>query len=1453
MNLKNKFKKLTSAVLTLAMGAGFASNFMQVAKNTNVLAADGSAHTQDIYSVNDGISAETNFVIERNASAETQWYTIDGTVAYCLDHGAQSGGGSNAPLTVYEVFTSADALAGNTYSQAISSSSIYGTLNYTHTFTLRDMAIYSYIIQNGGHDGIARAVTQLAIWLSASEYSNINSRIQSDVNKAGVYGDQARALYEAAVAYADAGGKPLLNVKVYSSGNAWYQTFMMATYEKVTGSFELQKSNSCPELTAGNSQYSLAGAVYALRDAAGATVATLTTDANGYAKVDNIPVGTYTLVEVTAPKGFELSTEVKTVTVGNGETTHADVSDKPMNDPLVIELNKIQENGNVENPYSMEGAEFTVKYYDAQYATVADLPAQPTRTWVLKTIKSKSGKYLVMLNNKYFVSGDEFYKDQLGLITLPLGTITVEETKAPEGYTLKNKTLDVNGNELATVDNGVALMNIVDVNGIGKVNAGNVYTIAENAQRGSLELQKKDLNNDNATPQGDATLGVATYEIINDNEYGVQALAADGTSLGVAQNKGDVVTTIQTDATGHFKSSDNFLSYGNYIIKEVGAPTGYQIKGVTESNFSITHDGASIELTSLSDSVQVGGFKLVKWDSDTLSTRAQGEAVLGNAKYELVNASVNPVWVNGVKYGVGEKIMEFETDANGNYESEKNLPYGTYTINEIAAPVGYKLSGTISSTFSIRNHEEVVSQEGAIKNDVITGKLKLHKTFNETNSSDFVKNEENAKFGVVLKKYVTQYGSVKEALKHTSEFTDKEWDVITTDANGEATTRDLAYGHYVVAQIDSDPALEAVMITNTAEFVVDTENQPVKTFEASNLSKEYRVRLLKTDKETGKSVTFNSASFKIKNEDGEYVTMRVGKKKYDTFKTTSENLGQPAGTVWADAEDDNGSVVTPLTLLPGKYTLEEVETPWGFVKGQDLEFTVGKGFIDDGSHDIDGEPVVNVEFANQRAYGKLTVTKTVAQHEANEALFNGDFSGVKFALIAKEDIINPVDGSVITKSGETYKEFNVDATGHAVVENIPVGKYELKEIEAPSNLIMSTETYDVDLSQKNQEDVVIEHATEVVNEVTEVRISKVDGDNQNALLVGAKLNVVDENGKVYSEFVSTGDSSYVITGLPAGHDYQVVEVEAPEGYTPLTEGVHFEAKDSNPVNVEVVNRKPKVHTTATLSYDDNKIVPEYTIIDRVFYEDFRIGVEKTVTGKLVDQVTGEPVLDENGVQYQSTVTFTPTVKDGFVDVKITIPAHAVKNTPHVVYEEVTEEGRAYAMHADINDEHQTVYYPRVGTSASDSTSVFDKASGLARINDVVDVSNAKDGKYVVEGVVMDKSTGKELLDENGNKITGSMTFEVVNHVAKPTVTFIVSGKVVEGKDVVIFESLYRIEPDGSRVYVGGHKDIEDKGQTVHFEAVKTGVSTNTPWMLAMAMTSILAGALVAVKKKVSSN
>lgn len=450
---------------------------------------------------------------------------------------------------------------------------------------------------------------------------------------------------------------------------------------------KLKKTNALPTLTQGNNCYAqdLSGAVYEVHrksDLSDSPIMTLTTDADGNAAAPNeIPFdGTqpYLYVkEVTAPRGFALDSTTHVVSPYDRSTWVVNSTDTPLNDPLQITLNKVSPDSEVvENPTSLEGAEFTIKYYAGQY-TFDDLPATATRTWVVKTLKNAQGKYITGLDPVYKVSGDEFYLDA-GIPTLPLGTITVEETKAPEGYTLENKVIDASNTPAPNIKDGAVLFNIVDNNSTARVVGGNAYTVVEGVIRGGLEVQKKDA----ATNEN---VGVAVFEIINKNNFDVVARDADGNVLGTAEAGQALNYAITTDASGYWKSSDNFLPVGDYELVEVSAPAGYYLN-TNPKPFEIKDNRATVSLEFTDEKIVI----------DVAKTDGKGNNVAG-AKLTLIEKDT------------GNEVATFITTKE-NTDISKFVEGGkTYILREDEAPFGFNKFEDIEFTVTgTRQHEQVV-------------------------------------------------------------------------------------------------------------------------------------------------------------------------------------------------------------------------------------------------------------------------------------------------------------------------------------------------------------------------------------------------------------------------------------------------------------------------------------------------------------------------------------------------------------------------------------------------------------------------------------------------------------------------------------------------------------------------------------------------------------------------
>ena len=367
------------------------------------------------------------------------------------------------------------------------------------------------------------------------------------------------------------------------------------------GNAKLQKASSNTSITDGNGNYSIAGATYGVFADKDCTkqLATLTTDENGNTDVAEVKAGTVYIKELSAPAGYKVDKTVYSLKVEAGTTATLNVSDTPKVTDTLIELFKIDMETQKDNPQgnaSLAGAEFTWKYY-AGFYNKDNLPAEATRTWVTKTIAETDSDgtthYITKLADAYKVSGDSFYM-QDGKAVLPLGTLTVEETKAPNGYLLDGAYMQA-GDKSEQIK-GLYVTQITEDGDLAVLSGSNQFSVSDKVIRGGVKIQKRDLETGDTKPQGSATLKDTAFDIIslNDNSVLVE---------GKLYKKNEVVKTIHTDIEGVASTSADLLPYGNFRIVESEAPDGYLTDGAKPIDFTITENGKIVNLTDEAHSI----------------------------------------------------------------------------------------------------------------------------------------------------------------------------------------------------------------------------------------------------------------------------------------------------------------------------------------------------------------------------------------------------------------------------------------------------------------------------------------------------------------------------------------------------------------------------------------------------------------------------------------------------------------------------------------------------------------------------------------------------------------------------------------------------------------------------------------------------------------------------------
>ena len=565
-------------------------------------------------------------------------------------------------------------------------------------------------------------------------------------------------------------------------------------------------------------------------------------------------------------------------------------------------------------------------------------------------------------------------------------------------------------------------------------------------------------------------------------------------------------------------------------------------------------DSAEINLHAVGTSIS-----LVKRDIDTNLQNPQGAAEsFAKTSYELFDETTQtPVGMLNID------VSGISNTIHGLYYSHQ------YSVKEITAPTGYKLD--MEKKIVLFNQLPSYTNHIALDvlDDVITGKFSIHKLFVDKHQSALATNEQGATFTAILQKHIDRFGSFEEAIQHLSEFTPKEYAVITTDEEGIAKSGELAYGKYTVRQTGAKDS-EIELLKEDFVFEVSRENQPDIKYEISNISKEYYVRLVKKDSETNEIIDFHSAGFKIKDSNGDYVVQRIGEHSYDTFQTsTKEEIKYPRGTFCVVQE--GGTITTPLKLSPGSYTIEEISSPEGFTRElQEIPFTLQQENVV--KVDEDNNQYITVEVKNNRIYGELELQKKVEEYQSDRNLVSEkSLAGIVFRIVADEDIIEPMHGTVILPKGHVFTEFTTDENGYAFVEKIPLGKYVVQEIKTLDGLVLDETTYPVQFVEEDDVTASIHRNLTITNQITKTEITKtmITGSPETP---GAKLRILDEENTIVDEWISAYQVAHKIPGLTAGKKYTLHEEMTADGYYYADDITFTVNSDGTVLAVEMIDK-----------------------------------------------------------------------------------------------------------------------------------------------------------------------------------------------------------------------------------------------------------------------------------------
>ncbi len=918
----------------------------------------------------------------------------------------------------------------------------------------------------------------------------------------------------------------------------------------------------------------LSGATFELMNGAGTVLATQTTGVDGTARFDNLPAGGYTVREVGAPTGYKIAVNPSQAVTVAPGAT-SDIRFE--NDRVNGKIRIVKRDALTKE--ALAGAVFTVTRLSAAEGGGA------------------VGEAVATLATGADGTAETGW--------LQWGRYRVAETGVPEHY----------------VDGGF-------VTEIDCTEDGKTYAVeAENEPtKGWIRLVKTDRLN------GNPIEGVA-FDIYENDEYGNALVAGmttgkDGTAVSPPLRK------------------------GRYIVRERGATAGYVMEEIALD--ATVRSDETTQLRATNQPVMVK-LKLYKRDGDEYggddpnsrrrdelpqpanidapSTRGDGE-LTGAVFRVLAGAEIRDRQGN-VLFKKGDTVVDALTTAGGDASAVTGeLWPGLYEIVEASPPVGYEPSDAHffvdARSAASQSETAVVTYEGLKLNIIKQGVYAIVKFLGDNEIHDDAGLIETPEEGAEFELYLQKAGSYGNARAF-------ERDYLVTNRYGYAKTKLLPYGLYVLKQVKGKAGHA---LKSPVEIFIrgdeDVANPPILTI--NNQAIRYRLKLIKTDAKTGKTVRLANTAFKLLDSDGNVVTQMVSyptRREIDTFYT-----------------DENGEVTLPETVTRGMYFIEEVQAPQGYlIRTERLGVFVGE------TGDAPGEAyTLDIEIPNEPVMGRVMVEKKglrlVRLAEQADAFGNiahqpvyeeGYLAGAVFELRAAEDIVGK-DGTVWFHAGDVADTITTTEAGKDASKELPLGRYELVEVSAPEGYLLNSAPHEVELRYENDRTAMVETNVTLGNGYlsTEITLEKekedleiiMDGDHVRQALV----NIPGEGfvfGLFADEELRVGDvtltaDTLVATGttdaagklafvgnFPHGA-YYVKELSAPDGWT------------LNPAKF-AVTLEPQAQSGGVIRVSLPEIVHDELIYTRVTLTKTDITGQKTLSGATIK------VKDEQGnVMYRET-------------------------------------------------------------------------------------------------------------------------------------------------------------------------------------------------------------------------
>lgn len=837
------------------------------------------------------------------------------------------------------------------------------------------------------------------------------------------------------------------------------------------------------------------------------------------------------LREISGPSGYVLDTKAYGVKLVVGQTASKNLTDKEQKGALTI-----YKEGEV-----LTGATVTEDGVTFAYEK-RKLKGAVYSVYAGADIKAADGTLIYKkgaLVKDNLVTGDD---GSVTLKDLYLGTYTVTETKAPDNYVCKGESKTV---ELVYAGQTVEVQTVS-------------ATFLNERQKATVRVEKQDEETKNPLSGG-------IYGL-----YAAEDIKVDGKTV---VPKGTLIEKATTGADGKASYKAELPINYSYSIREIQAPELY-LRNSEDTyifTFKFTNDKEEkVNFSHTFTNKRVNAtIDLVKEDSET-GNSAQGDAVFEGAIYGLyAREDINhPDGRSGVLYKKDEQVATLMTDKEGK-ASVSNLYLGKYYLKEITPPVGYLLDEEehdVNCDYE-GDQVETVKRNTVSKEDVIKQPFQLIKAAdNDKTDADLLK-------GAGFSAYLISSLTVKDDGSY--DFTNATPIVLTedgktemfTDERGYACSIPIPYGRYIVRETTTPHNFMPI-----DDFIVTvTENSSTPQVWRVLLDDEFKAKLkiVKQDDETKQPVLLANTEFKVYDLDA---------KKYVEQVTTYPNTVVHKSYF----TDENGYLILPESLKCGNYRIEEVSAPDGYTQNtQYVEIKVDKNTAYQ-MDSVSGDAIITVTYENHPVKGKLVI------HKSGETLksFKKDFvyeetslEGAEFEIYAAEDIFTPdhqVDEQgnrhVIYAKDTLVKTVTTNKNGEAVIKDLPLGKYRVKETKAPAGFVLNPDNQEVSFIYKDQNTPEIEEKLEFSNERQKVELSveKQDAETGKALkgatfglynkeAISSGDKVVVKADTLLQEITSNEKGKAAFTlDLPLGR-YYVKELQAPAGYVSSDEILEFDA------------------------------------------------------------------------------------------------------------------------------------------------------------------------------------------------------------------------------------------------------------------------------------------------------